>query len=136
MEGGLAIGISSYIQQADWKSEKHVPVITCPDTIIKGQSTDVEIAVGKSIPHPNTTEHHIRWIQLLFKPAGGKFAYDLGRFDFAAHSESAAGANAGPVHTEPVVRVTVRIGESGTLHAVSYCNIHGLWENEKEVKVQ
>lgn len=130
------MGIGSHIQKADWKTEKHVPVITCADTVAKGQPLEIETAVGKNIAHPNTTEHHIRWIQLYFKPAGGKSIFDLGRFDFSAHGESPAGANQGPVHAGPVAAIRVRFEESGTLHAVSYCNIHGLWENEKELAVQ
>jgi superoxide reductase len=130
------IGISGYIQHADWKTEKHVPVITCADVVSKGQPMDVELAVGKNVAHPNTTEHHIRWIHLYFKPAGGKFVFDIGRFDFTSHGESTAGANQGPVHTDPVVTTRVRLEESGTLHAISYCNIHGLWEGDKEVTVQ
>jgi desulfoferrodoxin (superoxide reductase-like protein) len=28
------------------------------------------------------------------------------------------------------------VDKPGTLHAVSYCNIHGLWEAKKRVEVQ
>ena len=33
----------------------------------------VTVSVGKEIPHPNTTEHHIRWIKLFFKGEGENF---------------------------------------------------------------
>jgi len=29
------------------------------------------------IAHPNTTDHHIRWISLYFHPEGNKFTYDV-----------------------------------------------------------
>ncbi len=28
--------LGNHIQQADWKTEKHVPVIECPDTVNPG----------------------------------------------------------------------------------------------------
>lgn len=87
------------VQSADWKTEKHVPVIDAPDICKAGEKITVEVSVGKEIAHPNTTEHHIRWIKLLFKPDNGKFAYDLGMFEFNAHGESTDGANKGPAYT-------------------------------------
>ncbi len=127
--------LSDRIQTADWKREKHVPVIECPDEAPAGVPFDVKISVGKEIAHPNTTEHHIAWISLYFNPEGDKFSYDVGRFDFNAHGQSVAGPNQGPAHTDPTVTASVKIGVSGTLHALSYCNIHGLWESSKEIKV-
>jgi len=29
----------------------------------------------------------------------------------------------------------MRLSQSGTLHVLAYCNLHGLWENSKEVTV-
>ncbi len=123
------------VQQADWKKEKHVPVIDCPDAVQAGEAFEVRIGIGKEIAHPNTTEHHIRWIALYFQPEGGKFTYDVGRIEFNAHGESAAGANQGPVYTNHSGTVSLRVSEAGTLHALSYCNIHGLWESSEEIKL-
>lgn len=123
------------IQSADWKTEKHVPVIEAPESVKAGDSFVVKVSVGKEIPHPNTTEHHIRWIKLYFMPEGGKFAYDLGSSEFSAHGESAAGANQGPAYSEPVMALGVKLNVSGTLTAVAYCNIHGLWESSQTIKV-
>ena len=66
-------------QSADWKQEKHVPVITAPDKVKKGEFFDVEVGIGKEIAHPNKTEHHIRWIVVYFQPEGEKFPYEIGR---------------------------------------------------------
>lgn len=121
------------IQAADWKAEKHVPVIECPDTVSAGQTFQVTVTVGKEIPHPNTTEHHIRWIQLYFQPEGDKFIYEIGRCEFTAHGESVKGANQGPAYTQPVALFAVQVNAPGTLIALSYCNIHGLWESSKEI---
>jgi len=123
------------VQSADWKTEKHVPVIEAPETVKAGESLTVKVSVGKEIAHPNTTEHHIRWIKLYFKPDGGKFAYEVASFEFTSHGESVDGANKGPAYTEPAATATVKISASGTLLATAYCNIHGLWENSQAVKV-
>ena len=120
----------------DWKKEKHVPVIISPDKVKTGEAVSVEVKVGQEIAHPNTTEHHIRWIKLYFMPEGGKFVYELASFDFAAHGESAEGANKGPVYTEPSGRAVVKLTASGTLLATAYCNIHGIWENSRQITVE
>ena len=122
-------------QSGDWKNEKHVPAIDCPDTVKADEAFDVTVSIGKEIGHPNTTEHHIRWIRVYFKPADDKFAYEVGSYEFNAHGESAQGANQGPVYTEPRVTARMKANKSGTLLASIYCNIHGLWENTAEIKI-
>lgn len=130
------MSIAQGIQTADWKAEKHAPVIECPDSFSMGERITISASVGKEIAHPNTTEHHISWIQLYFKPEGEKFMVQLADSKFTAHAESAVGANEGSALTEPAVSVDVTLKKSGTLHAVSYCNIHGLWESEKSISVK
>ena len=128
--------IGELYQTADWKSEKHVPVIDCPDEVKSGEMFDVAVTLGKEVAHPNTTEHHIRWIQLFFKPEGDKFTYQVGNFEFTAHGESVEGADKGPVYTNHSVVTTMKTTKHGVLHATSLCNIHGLWEYAKEIKVK
>ena len=123
------------LQSDDWKKEKHVPVIEVPAGVKAGEVFEVKVGVGKEIAHPNTTEHHIEWINLFFKPANDKFVYLVGRYEFAAHGQSAAGANQGPVFTEPGVTTSLKVNQGGTLVAVAYCNIHGLWESSQEVTI-
>ena len=121
------------IQTADWKKEKHVPVIECPSEVKADEPFEVKVSLGKEVAHPNTTEHHISWISLYFHPEGDKFSYDVGHFEFNAHGQSAAGPNQGPVHTHHVVTASLKISKPGTLHALSHCNIHGLWESSREI---
>jgi len=128
--------IGKHYQSADWKSEKHVPVIECLESVPRNEMFDVKVTLGKEVAHPNTTDHHIRWIQLFFTPEGGKFTYQVGNFEFTAHGESAEGADKGPVYTNHSVVAAMKTTESGTLHATSFCNIHGLWEYAKEIKVR
>jgi superoxide reductase len=127
--------IGDAIQSADWKNEKHVPAIEVPDSVKAGEPFVVNVAVGKEIPHPNTTAHHINWIEVYFKPEGDKFIYQVGHFDFAAHGASAKGADTGPVYTHPSVTFSMTVSGPGTLVATELCNIHGLWENSAELKV-
>ena len=121
---------------ADWKTEKHVPVIEAPNVVKKGELVKVTVSVGKEIPHPNTTEHHIRWIELIFLPEGETFPYHIGRAEFNAHGESAKGPNTSTIYTEPFAVFAFKTEKSGKLIAFSYCNIHGLWKSEKELKVE
>ncbi len=103
------------------KVESHTPRIEAPDTVKPGEVFRVRVSVG---PHPNVVEHSIRWIELYFEEDGRAFnPVLLGRYDFT------------PVYSEPIVDVYIRIQKSGRLIAVGYCNLHGLWENYKEVKV-
>jgi superoxide reductase len=127
--------VAELYQSADWKSEKHIPVIECPDSVKAGEMFQVRVSVGKEIAHPNTTEHHIRWIQIFFKPEGEKFAVQVGNFEFTAHGESTEGANAGTVYTNHAVTAEMSTKKPGVLYATSYCNIHGLWESSREIKV-
>jgi len=128
--------IGQQYQTADWKSEKHVPVIECPDEVAADEMFDVTVSLGKEVAHPNTTEHHIRWIQLYFKPADDKFTYQVGNFEFSAHGESVEGADKGPVYANHSATGRMKISQPGTLLATALCNIHGLWENSKAVQLK
>ena len=116
------------IQSADWKAEKHVPVIECPDKVEVGTLFAVQVSVGKEIPHPNTLEHHIRWVELYFQPQGSKFVFQVGHSGFSAHGEAST-------FTNPDAQFTMKVDGPGTLIALSLCNIHGLWENSKVITV-
>ncbi len=120
--------IGEKVQSADWKKEKHVPAITAPEAVKAGEKVKLNVSVGKELPHPNTVEHHIRWIQIYYTPDEGKFAYDLGRVNFNSHDE-------GPVSVSSSADIYFTAKKSGTINAVSYCNIHGLWESSRKLNV-
>lgn len=127
--------LKELLQSADWKKEKHVPVIDSPDKGKKGEWVKITLTVGKEIAHPNTTEHHIRWIAVFFLPDKELFPYQLGKFEFSTHGESAQGPNMSTVYTHPVVTTTFKTDKSGTILASSYCNIHGLWQNSRKIDI-
>jgi superoxide reductase len=123
-------------QGADWKKEKHVPVIEAADKTKRGVLFSVGVSVGKEISHPNTTVHHIRWIAVYFLPKGETFPYQIGKFEFTSHGESVQGADTSSVYTHPEVVMKFKTDKPGLLLASSYCNIHGLWQNAKEIEIE
>ncbi len=122
-------------QSADWKKEKHVPVIETPAQTVKGKPIEVRVSVGKEIPHPNTTGHHIVWIEVFFLARGEKFPVQIARFDFTAHGASLQGPDTSTIYTVPDAVFNFTTEKEGKLMAAAYCNIHGLWEGEKELKI-
>ncbi len=96
--------------------EKHVPVIEMDTGKGREGVQIVRVVVGKEVPHPNTAEHHIVWIELYGVKKSGQVV-DLGRAAF------------GPGYTSPNVRFQVPVAEFTAFCALSYCNIHGVWES-------
>ena len=104
--------------------EKHTPHIEAPDSVKAGEPFKVDITVGKEVPHPNTMEHHIKWIQLYATVEGRSHnPVHIATFELA------------PTHAEPKVTVVMKLEKTATLHALSYCNLHGIWENTKRITV-
>lgn len=129
------VQLKDLLQSADWKMEKHVPVIEAADEVKKGNSIKVTVTVGKEIAHPNKAEHHIRWINLFFQADGEKFPYQIGRVEFCAHGESTQGPDTSSIYTGYEAVLSFKTEKSGALFASSYCNIHGLWESSRKITV-
>jgi superoxide reductase len=104
------------------KRETHTPRIESPDTVKAGESFDVVVRI---VGHPNTVQHSFRWMELYF--------YEEGR-DF--NPVFVARASFTPEISEQEVVFKVKLNKSGVLHVLAYCNLHGVWENRKEVKVE
>ena len=115
--------LTETVQSGDQKAEKHVPVIHIDK---KDDGFKICAIVGEEIEHPNTFEHHIAWIKVFFKPEGEKFPIEVGSYEFNAHGE-------GELFTLPCVETAVKTDKGGEVYALSYCNIHGLWENSEEI---
>ena len=127
--------LKDLFQSADWKTEKHVPVIEAADTVKKGGFIKVTVSVGKEIPHPNKAEHYISWIEVYFQPQGEKYPYEIARAEFCAHGASINGAETSTVYTHPEITASFKTDKPGVIYASSYCNIHGLWQSNKELKI-
>ncbi len=127
--------LGDLFKTADWKIEKHVPVIECADQVKEGEYFPVKVTLGKEIAHPNTTEHHISWISVYFHAEGEKFPWQIGHFEFSAHGESAQGPNLSTVYTHHEVSLSIKTGKAGVIYAAALCNIHGLWQSQKSISV-
>lgn len=103
------------------KVESHTPKIEAPDTVKPDEPFTVRISVG---PHPNTVEHSIRRIEVYLYEEGRKFNPIL-----------IATVNLTPVYSEPKIELTLKIKRNSVIYALEYCNLHGVWENRKEIKV-
>ena len=120
--------LESFVKTADWKNEKHVPVIDAPASVKTGETFDVDVTVGKEIPHPNTVEHHIAWIALHYVPEGAQTSIEIARLDLSAH-----GVNA---FTAASAKFRVALQKGGALYATAYCNLHGLWASSAAIAVE
>lgn len=127
--------LKDLLQSADWKKEKHVPAIEAAESVRKGEPVAVSVSVGREIPHPNTTPHHIRWIEVFFHPEGAKFPFQVARMEFSAHGESADGPDTSTVYTKPSLSCSFTTEKPGTIYASSYCNIHGLWQSAQAIRI-
>ncbi len=103
------------------KVESHTPKIEAPDTVKRDEPFTIKVSVG---PHPNTIEHSIRKIEVYLYEEGRKFNPIL-----------VASINLTPVYSEPVVELTLKIKNNSVIYVLGYCNLHGIWESRKEIKV-
>ena len=98
--------------------KKHLPIITAPKSITKGECFEVTVEVGKLMQHPNEPAHHIEFIELY---ANHRY---LARMDFTAKT------------TCPTMKVCVELEHNyRKLRAFAHCNLHGTWEADCEIEV-
>ncbi len=98
--------------------KKHVPVINAPDAVQQGECFEVEVTVGELLAHPNERGHYIHFVELYADETY------LGRADFT------------PVTTCPTATFCVRLEHiHRQLRAFEFCNLHGVWEGDKALKV-
>ena len=104
------------------KGETDAPEIECPDVVKAGEPFEVRISVAK---HPNKLEHSIRYVDVFFVEDGREF-----------NPIKVAKAQFTPEYCEAEVTFKLKLNKSGKIVVLAYCNLHGLWENYKEVKVE
>jgi len=104
------------------KVESHTPKIDVPEKVRVDEEFTLKIKVG---PHPNTVQHSIRSIEVYFYEEGRKF-----------NPIHIATITLAPEYTEPDVSLKLKLKRSGTIYVIEYCNLHGLWENRKQIKVE
>src|SRR4030043_1595566 len=105
-------------KQATDLEKKHLPIITAPKKVKKGECFEVTVEVGKLLKHPNEPGHFIQFVELY---AGDTY---LARMDFTAKT------------TCPVMKTCVALDHGhGKLRTFERCNLHGTWDNEVNIKV-
>ncbi|UXD21631.1 desulfoferrodoxin [Ignicoccus pacificus DSM 13166] len=120
--GELVYSPENAPEEVKGKAETHAPKIEAPEKVKAGEAFKVTVKVG---PHPSTPEHSIRWVELYYYEEGRAFnPVFVGRAFFA------------PGYMEPEVTFTMKVQKPGVLYALAYCNLHGLWESRKEIKVE
>lgn len=98
--------------------KKHWPRIECPDMVEPGKPFDVTINIGVGIDHPSELAHFIEWIELNRGDLGTTRAYFQ------------------PKYSYPRVTFRIAIDQDTMLIARESCNLHGIWENKKQVKIK
>uniref|UniRef100_A9AAF4 Desulfoferrodoxin ferrous iron-binding region n=1 Tax=Methanococcus maripaludis (strain C6 / ATCC BAA-1332) TaxID=444158 RepID=A9AAF4_METM6 len=102
--------------------KKHVPMIECKSTVKPDEIYEVKIHTA-GVEHPMEDGHFIQFIDLKVGE------YPLLRVQLTQHSK-------------PDVVVKIKApneehkGHTLKLVAYMFCNIHGLWKYEKEVKIE
>jgi superoxide reductase len=109
-------------KEVEEKMNNHIPRIECPDVVKAGEEFEVRVYVQD---HPSRLDHSIRYIEV--------YLYEEGR---SFNPVKLAKALFTPEYTNPDVRFKLKLRGSGIIFALSYCNLHGLWENGKEVRVE
>ena len=118
---GKGIHFSDIVKgQTSEGKEKHIPFISVMNHQGQNGKDIVEILVGKEVPHPSTADHYIMWIQALGMNKDGRLV-DLGRQIFK------------PIKDKPLYALELDSSEFKYIYALSYCNLHGIWEHYLEL---
>ena len=112
--------VKNYDDMTDLE-KKHDIEIIAPEVVKAGTPFDVELIVGKKLTHPNMPGH---WIQYLELFAGESL---ISRFEMSAATVSV-----------PKVKFTVQLPEWSEPELIvrERCNLHGVWESRKKIKLE
>ncbi len=98
--------------------KKHTVIIDAPDSVEENEPFEVEVRVGEYKEHPNEPGHFIEWMELY---SGDTF---LARLSLT------------PEKSDYVMKTTVKLDHSHPLRAKAKCNLHGVWESSKEIRLE
>ncbi|MHA2298680.1 MAG: desulfoferrodoxin family protein [Candidatus Hodarchaeales archaeon] len=101
--------------------KKHDITVIAPDVVKTGEVFEVELRVGERMTHPNMPGHFIQFIELF---SGDSL---VSRYEMAAATISS-----------PIVKIKLQLPEwaSPVLVARERCNLHGIWEAKKEIRIE
>lgn len=113
------VNMAKDIKNLSELEQKHIPVITAPDKVKRDETFNVTIEVGKYKAHPNEPGHFIEWVEL----------YSGDTFLFRVHLSGSL--------SSPKITIPIKLTHAhGPLKAWEKCNLHGLWEGIKDIKVE
>lgn len=98
--------------------KKHWPRIECPDSVEANKPFDVTVNIGVGLDHPSELAHFIEWVSI------SRGSCDIGRVYLQ------------PKNSYPRVTFRIALDKNTTLVARESCNLHGIWENKKEITVK
>ncbi|MFP4045543.1 MAG: class II SORL domain-containing protein [Candidatus Aenigmatarchaeota archaeon] len=104
-------------EEMDDLEKKHAVIIEAPDKVKKDEFFEVEVRVGEYMEHPNEPDHFIEWLELY---SGETFLTRL---------------HLTPGKSHYVMKAKVKLDHEHPLVARVKCNLHGIWEEKKEIKV-
>jgi len=81
----------------------------------------IYIVVGKNVKHPNSLQHQIQWIE-LYARTKMLDTIKIGRANFA------------PGTSPDALFRLIYFGKYREFCALTYCNVHGLWQNCIEIR--
>jgi superoxide reductase len=119
----------SHLKPAERKTQSHTPVIGCPDKVEADKIFQIKISLGDSLGHPDTNEHHVCRVSLYYSDSEGKTVRQIAGVEFQSHSPGKDALS----RYETII--DAKIAESGVLHAMAYCNLHGLAEAIRQITV-
>ena len=123
------------VKQLELHADGHVVVIQSPDEVRADESFEVKVAVDEEREFSNTAKHHIRWIWLQFVPDRTKELLNVGHFSYCSDANPIDEPDGDPACTSPVVVVQMKVRQSGTIHALVLCSVHGMREATKHVRL-
>ncbi len=118
-----------HLKTTERKTQSHTPVIDCPEKVEADKTFQIKISLGDGAGHSDTNEHHICRISLYYSDSDGKTVRQIAGVEFQSHSPGKDALS----RYETVV--DAKIAESGVLHAMAYCNVHGLSEAIRQITV-
>ncbi len=102
------------------EEKRHKPVIEVPDRVEPNKEFRVSIKIGEK-PHPFTFNHYISSI-LVFLEQENRPPLLVLKFEPF------------PPTIPPRIEFYLYLDRPSRLHVVASCNLHGLWEAEKEIE--
>lgn len=134
--GSIMSDTKNRLQPAEFKEERHIPLINIPKRIKKNEDFTVKVTVGKDALHPHTKDHYIRWIEVFFQTRDAIAPNEIRKFEFPPCEGGAATPEGSNASTPREITINFKTAKAGTIFATSYCNIHGLWQNSRHIEIE